>query len=84
MKVYYLEGFVRIEAEDDADAEAKFEAAGLGIGVEIVDGVTLDFQGPWDEIVDEADQPKCICPPDLLARGGFKGGCPIHQFGHGA
>ena len=20
----------------------------------------------------------CICPPDLLARGGFKGGCPVH------
>lgn len=21
---------------------------------------------------------ECICPPDLLARGGFKGRCPIH------
>lgn len=20
----------------------------------------------------------CICPPELLARGGFKGGCPAH------
>lgn len=20
----------------------------------------------------------CICPPDLLARGGYKGGCPVH------
>lgn len=23
-------------------------------------------------------EPECICPPDLVARGGFKGGCPIH------
>lgn len=21
----------------------------------------------------------CICPPDLLARGGFRGGCPVHR-----
>lgn len=20
----------------------------------------------------------CSCPPDLLVRGGFKGGCPVH------
>jgi hypothetical protein len=24
------------------------------------------------------EQPECICPPDLLARGGFRGGCPVH------
>jgi hypothetical protein len=23
---------------------------------------------------------RCICPPDLLARGGFKGGCGVHGF----
>lgn len=22
--------------------------------------------------------PDCICPPELVARGGFKGGCPVH------
>jgi hypothetical protein len=21
----------------------------------------------------------CICPPDLLERGGFRGGCPVHN-----
>jgi hypothetical protein len=25
--------------------------------------------------------PVCICPPDLLERGGFKGGCPVHSLG---
>jgi hypothetical protein len=22
---------------------------------------------------------ECICPPDLVARGGFRGGCPVHM-----
>lgn len=76
-RVYYLNGFVRIEATSEEEAIQKFESAGLGIDVEIVDGVTLDFQGPWDEIVDVSDD--CICPPGLLARGGFKSGCPVHD-----
>lgn len=76
-KTYYLAGYVRIDAESDAEAERKFEEAGLGIDQEIADGVTLDFQGPWDE-VEERDTPTCICPPDLLERGGFRGGCPVH------
>jgi hypothetical protein len=21
----------------------------------------------------------CICPPDLVERGGFRGGCPVHS-----
>lgn len=25
-------------------------------------------------------EPACICPPDLLNRGGHKGGCPVHSF----
>lgn len=77
MKRYYLTGFVRIEATDDADALAKFEAAGLGVDVEVIDGVWVDFEGGWDEIVDVPDV-VCICPPDLVERGGFKGDCPVH------
>lgn len=23
-------------------------------------------------------EPECICPSELVARGGFKGGCPVH------
>jgi hypothetical protein len=26
--------------------------------------------------IDMSDE--CICPPELLARDGFKGGCPVH------
>jgi hypothetical protein len=35
-----------------------------------------------DELADltyffyERPAPQCICPPDLIARGGFRGGCP--------
>ncbi len=25
---------------------------------------------------------RCICPPEQLARGGYKGGCPQHGVGH--
>jgi hypothetical protein len=36
-----------------------------------------------DELADltyfyEPPEPECICPPDLIARGGFRGGCPVH------
>lgn len=31
------------------------------------------FPGEDNEVAAE-----CTCPPDLLARGGFRGGCPIH------
>jgi hypothetical protein len=26
----------------------------------------------------EDDGPACTCPPELVERGGFKGGCPVH------
>jgi hypothetical protein len=33
------------------------------------------------DIMDDVDRPEpvCICPPDLVARGGFRSGCPIHH-----
>ena len=81
MNAYYLEGYVRILAASNEEAEAKFEAAGLGGFVEDpnVDGVMLDFQGEWDEI-EEIPEPDCICPPEMVARndGSFRGGCPKH------
>lgn len=29
---------------------------------------------------DEGDEADCTCPPDLLERGGFRGGCPVHSL----
>jgi hypothetical protein len=34
---------------------------------------------PEDEWTDEY-VPVCICPPELVERGGFKGGCPVHAL----
>jgi hypothetical protein len=77
MTRYYLNGWARIDADSDEQAVRKFEEAGLGPQEEIADGVTLSFEGPWDN-VEETITPTCICPPDLVARGGFRGGCPTH------
>jgi hypothetical protein len=31
------------------------------------------------DVTEMVAEPDCICPPDLVARGGFKGGCPQHS-----
>jgi hypothetical protein len=33
---------------------------------------------------DEGDESDCICPPDLLERGGYRGNCPVHSLTHRA
>lgn len=35
--------------------------------------------GEPDDVEEPDDGPACICPPDLVERGGFKGGCPVHS-----
>lgn len=35
----------------------------------------------WGELVAEPDDAPCTCPPDLVARGGFRSGCPAHGNG---
>jgi hypothetical protein len=77
MKHYYLNGWVRVDADSDEEADRKFQAAGLGPREQLDGGVILAFEGPWDEI-EAIVEPECICPPDLVARGGFRGGCPMH------
>lgn len=34
--------------------------------------------GEMEDLEEGYSEPVCICPPDLLARGGYKGGCPVH------
>lgn len=33
------------------------------------------------DVVEEMDrlEPVCVCPPDLVRRGGFRSGCPVHH-----
>ncbi len=36
---------------------------------------------PEDELSGWFDERECICPPELVARGGFKGSCPaFHEW----
>lgn len=79
MRRYYLTGYMRVDASSEQEATDKAAAVcGSDGEFEIIDGVTICFDGPWDEVVDLDDDGECVCPPDLLARGGFKGGCPVH------
>jgi hypothetical protein len=34
--------------------------------------------GEPTDIEEDAHERVCTCPPDLVARGGFRGGCPVH------
>ena len=47
----------------------------------IIRGVAGEFYPCKPDIFEATYEPVCICPPDLLARGGFKGRCPIHGGG---
>lgn len=37
-----------------------------------------EYVMPDDGGYELVDRRECICPPELLARGGFRGGCPVH------
>lgn len=65
------------EVRDDEDAIATVSAAvqALRIDAGEADPATMDdypFPG------EDRPELECICPPDLVARGGFKSGCPVH------
>lgn len=34
--------------------------------------------------IDVESRSTCACPPEMLARGGFRGRCPVHGIGRGA
>jgi hypothetical protein len=66
----------------DASAELSLATAAWSAAMgEASDAVRADLDEY--EVTDGGYQLRevraCICPPDLLARGGFRGGCPIHD-----
>lgn len=52
------------------DVFAAIGLAELSLRIEMGEASEDDWTGK--------NEPDCICPPDLVARGGFKGGCPVH------
>jgi len=78
-KTYIANAWVKVTADSDEEAVKKFEALFPDFCMDLSDGVELLVaDGAWDEVDEVDDGPECICPPDLIARGGFKGGCPVH------
>ncbi len=59
------------EGESIDDVFAAISLADLALRI----GLGEKPQGEWPE---EESEPVCICPPELVARGGFKGGCLVH------
>ena len=62
------------EVIDDIDA---IPALSLAIACLRAEGGELDADDMAD-LDDSYSEPVCICPPDLLERGGHRGGCPVH------
>lgn len=74
-RVERLLGQALEEVRDGIDAIPIVSAALTALRVEAGELGTDALDGyPFP---DEA--PNCICPPDLLERGGFRGGCPEHS-----
>ena len=61
-----------VRGSEDAMPTVGAALDALRIAVGELDENELDcmFQDPED---------RCICPPELQARGGFRGGCPVHN-----
>jgi hypothetical protein len=73
---------VAVEAETLEAAEAMHTAIWPDdcAWEEIAPGVEVfSPAGDPDEVIADDDGPDCICPPELVERGGFKGGCPVHS-----
>jgi hypothetical protein len=63
------------EVRDDTDALATVDLALACLRVEAGDLPADEMDSytfPGEEV--------CICPADLLERGGFRGGCPVHAL----
>lgn len=80
---YYFNAYVRVEADSEEQAWERIQ----GEDTYVCEADTGDAEyDAWVQLVvlnllsaEPIYEPVCICPPDLLARGGFKGGCPQHS-----
>jgi hypothetical protein len=75
-------GGIRDGEGDDVSAALSLALAAWNAVMGVADADTLaglDEYSLTDDGGYEYDPPReCICPPDLLAAGGFKGRCPTH------
>jgi hypothetical protein len=66
---------------DGSDTELLGEAEQAVMAVHLLCGNTDPITLTPADVAEHMDRrdPACICPPALLARGGFRGGCPVHN-----
>lgn len=67
--------------DDDSDevlGEAQLALMALHVHYGSTETITL-VPADVEEYVDRRD-PTCICPPGIVARGGFRSGCPVHHL----
>ena len=66
------------EVRDDVDALVTVSAAEAALRIEAGELPASELEGyPFP---DEAEpERECICPPELVERGGFRSGCPAHS-----
>lgn len=79
---YYIFGgtHVRVQADTLEGAHRLMENVWPDDGSWAEIGEGVEVFAPSEEPVEivEPFEPECICPPDLVERGGFRGGCPVH------
>lgn len=63
------------------DVEVLGEVQQALLALHLLYGSTEAFTLVPTDITEDVEPPKprCICPPALVARGGFRSGCPIHH-----
>lgn len=71
-----------IRSKEDASAELSLASVAWNVAMGTV---TDEERSDMDEYVltddggyEHGSPEPCVCPPDLLARGGFRGACPVH------
>jgi hypothetical protein len=80
--VYYFDAYVRVEAISEEAAWERVQGEHPYVcPADMATGPDEEVQLVVTDLLDSEPLPKapeCICPPELLARGGFKGRCPVH------
>jgi hypothetical protein len=66
---------------DDAISETQQALAALYLSVDERPTVVLDVADYAATAIEERPACICICPPGLVERGGYRGGCLVHGSG---
>jgi hypothetical protein len=72
-----LDAAHRAETSDEAISETQKALMAFYLSVDERPESVLLGTAEYETAAHEPP-PECICPPDLVERGGFKGGCPVH------